>query len=136
MAADEVDALAAPAADRAAADGQLRQARALDGVVVSLGADIADVQVLEGHARDGLIVLSAVVEVESVAGLAAEVQSADGQVTALGELPAIRAPLEVRRVFWVKGFDRQVLDSDDVMAAWVDARGDPETGALGAGQRP
>jgi len=135
MAADEVDALTAPAGDHATADRQVHEPRALDGVMVAGGADVADGDVFDGHACDRPIELTAVVEVESIAGLPADPQAAHGEPAALGELPAIRAALEVRRILRVQRLDRQVGDARDMVSARVGAGGDPETGALGAWQR-
>ncbi len=74
VAAHEVDALPAPAGDRAVANGELVEAGALDAVVVAAGADVTDLNVVERDAGDGIREITAVVEVQSIAGLAADAQ--------------------------------------------------------------
>lgn len=126
--ADEVDALAAPAGDGAVADGELLQAGAFDSVVIAGGADVADFEVVEGDAGDGGIELAAVVEVEAVGGLAGDVEVAEGEVRAAAELEGGVAADEAGRVVFVEGFEGEVLDAGDVMAAGVVAGGDLQGG--------
>jgi hypothetical protein len=74
VAAHEVDALPAPAGDRAVADGELVEAGALDAVVIAARADVTDLDVVERDAGDGIREITAVVEVQPIAGLAADAQ--------------------------------------------------------------
>ena len=126
--ADEVDALAAPAGDGAVADGELLEAGAFDGVVIADRADVADFEVVEGDAGDGGIELAAVVEVEAVGGLAGDVEVAEGEVGAAAELEGGVATDEAGRVGWVEGFEGEVFDAGEVMAAGVVAGGDLQGG--------
>lgn len=127
--ANEVDALTAPTADGAVADGELLEAGAFDGVVIAAWADVTDLDVVEGDARDGGIELATVVEVEAVGGLAGDDEMAEGEVRAAAELEGGLGADEAGWFGRVEGFDGEVVDAGEMVAAGVVAGGDSQSGA-------
>jgi len=80
MTADQIDPLAAPTGQGAVADRQLIESRALEAIVISRGADVADLQLLQRDAGDRLIEPAAVVQIQTIGGLAAQTELANGQI--------------------------------------------------------
>lgn len=124
VAADEVDPLPSPAADSAVADGEFAEAAAFDGIMISLGADVADVEMIERDAFHRTRAFSTVVEVDAVRALAADFEVAEGESLAAGELERAVATIKVRRLTGVECFEREVVDTDDVLPAEIVAGGE------------
>jgi hypothetical protein len=113
MTANKVDALATPASDRAIADRQLVEARALDAIVIALRADVADLDAFNRDASGGIREIPAVVEIETVPSLPADTQVPQSQVVATGEVPCVSSAFKMRRIFCIEGFDGELFDATD-----------------------
>ncbi len=80
MTADKVDSLSAPAGNRAVANRRLVESGALDGVVIALGTDVADLNVIERDPRDGMRRIAAIVEIEATFALPLEAEVPQRQI--------------------------------------------------------
>jgi len=129
MTADEVDPLAAPAGDGAITDRELVEAGTLDAIMIALGANVADLDLLDRDAGGGIRQIAAVVEIEAVTGLAADAQFSQREVLAAGEVKGVATAFEVRWLRWIKRLNGELFDAADGVAAGVVARGEFECGA-------
>ena len=77
MAADEVDALAAPSGECAVADDEAVEAGTFDAVMIPARPDVADVDVFEGGVLDQIFKIAAIVEVKAVGRLSAEAEMSE-----------------------------------------------------------
>lgn len=125
-AADEVDGLASPAGDFATLDAQLLKAGTLDRIEVPLRSDVLDPQVFQHRALHRRGALTAVVEVEAVAGLALAVKVAQGQSRAARKLPGIGPAAEQGWRLRIERFDGEIRKPAERVAARILARPDLE----------
>ena len=127
MTADHVHRLTAPALDRAVPQHEIVDSGELDGVVVSLRADVGDVDLFQNDMVGRGLENARVVDVDAVVGLLADGDVPQREVTATGEVQAFRPALEKRRTLRVG-----LLDDDRCVGRAVNAL-DPHARPVASG---
>lgn len=86
MAADKINPLPSPSLERALGDRQTIEPRALDSIVIPRGPDVAHLEVVESDTVNRLIQKATVIEIETILRLPYNLQVAEREVRASGEL--------------------------------------------------